>query len=933
MPEPTKSHDLRLPGWGPYSKRYAGISHIPDVNQGLRFDLSVIPGHYRRQMLIPNEKWASGHHAWEAAPDLSYYAYRYEIEWKDQVYCDVSFSAVSERARLVRCAFVNQTESPQNLMLHLIAYMNFPPVRVYSDEAIRMLEVTLPENGVWIDALDYHDLGYATPRPTDNLVEDGWMRAEIRDHGFVNGSGIGTGFGREPGDWVLFRFPYSTRLDETVITMRYRLVDKKPAQIRLEGLVNADLTLGGEQCDDFGFTRVTVPVGQIEADDYMLRMISLSSAGFELDGFAITAADYAPLIQFNEHQWAPVPEIRLGTDSAGPVLSNIAPGDVVPDVYINKLALPNSLTLRYADVPDVVYGLAWDHPDACVRQILHHELDSFLRHIVPDNYTDIHQGSGAGHFADVFIRPVFLAPQSEHVLHTFVCCGSAEQVADDLNSFIAQSAMAHEATYASARAKTFIMDCLPAGDDYRFSQERMAATELINVVYPVYTQRQYIRHYTPGKWWDCLYTWDSGFIGLGLLELDLQRAIDNLNAYLTTPGNSHAAFIHHGSPVPVQMYLYHEMWNRTQDRDLLAKFYPGLRQYYLFLAGRSDSSTTRALKSNLLRTWEYFFWDSGGWDDYPAQVFTQAKGIAERTTCAAITAHVIRSARILLSAAEVLGISDDQALYREDIELLSDALQRFAWDGDTGYFSYVLHDQDGRPQEHLWHTSSVNFNMGLDGVMPLVAGVCTPEQEELFLNRLQDQTRFWTPIGLSAVDLSAPYYRKDGYWNGSVWMPHQWFIWKTALDLGQGDFAYQIAKTALDLWKAEVEASYYCFEHFIIETGRGAGWHQFGGLSSPVLSWFNAYHRPGRLTTGLNVWIEDQQFFDDNQSFKARIRLTAKPRTTSVVVNMQFGHDYAIQWNGEHIPHKEINPGSLQIDLPFVSSVGELQINIDAAAG
>jgi hypothetical protein len=71
MPVIQKNHDLHLPNWGPYSKRYAGISHIPEVSQGLRFDLGIMPGNYRRQMLIPNEKWASGYHAWEAASDLS----------------------------------------------------------------------------------------------------------------------------------------------------------------------------------------------------------------------------------------------------------------------------------------------------------------------------------------------------------------------------------------------------------------------------------------------------------------------------------------------------------------------------------------------------------------------------------------------------------------------------------------------------------------------------------------------------------------------------------------------------------------------------------------------------------------------------------------------------------------------------------------------
>jgi len=46
------THDLRLPAWGPYTKKYTGISHLPDLASGLRFDLSVFPGYYRRQALI-----------------------------------------------------------------------------------------------------------------------------------------------------------------------------------------------------------------------------------------------------------------------------------------------------------------------------------------------------------------------------------------------------------------------------------------------------------------------------------------------------------------------------------------------------------------------------------------------------------------------------------------------------------------------------------------------------------------------------------------------------------------------------------------------------------------------------------------------------------------------------------------------------------------
>ena len=51
----SDSHDnTSLQAWGPYSKRYAGISHIPDMQAGKRFDFSVMPGYYRNRQLVPH---------------------------------------------------------------------------------------------------------------------------------------------------------------------------------------------------------------------------------------------------------------------------------------------------------------------------------------------------------------------------------------------------------------------------------------------------------------------------------------------------------------------------------------------------------------------------------------------------------------------------------------------------------------------------------------------------------------------------------------------------------------------------------------------------------------------------------------------------------------------------------------------------------------
>ena len=890
----ANSHDLRLPPWGPYTKTYNGISHVADLARGMRFDLSVFPGHYRREVMVPNVNWEGGFHPWEAAPDLSYFSYRYELEWKDRVYCDVSFCKLTERARLVRAELVNHSPVNQNLVLHLMASINYPYVRPYTTEPAQKTVVTLPAGALWVNALDYAELRFATPRANDSLVPDGQRRAEVRDHGFVCGGGIGGGFGKGTGDRVRFHVQLPQAYTNARLLLRYRNPSNQPATLEASGLGSGELVLPPGK----DFAVVALPLGAVRKGAHDFGFGVHKGAGFEVDGFAVVEAAAAAKVTFTPPQFHWAPKLLPG------------PAD-------------RSRVLKYADAPEH-YGIAWSYDVFQVRELLNGELDRFFRRNVHDHTSTVLRGDGQGHFTNVFLRPIPLAPGGSRVIHGIVAAGTAEEVAEELKRISLPPAEL-ERRYEVRRAGAAALASTPAGEPYRFSQQRMAAVTLTNLVFPVYTKRRYVRHYSPGKWWDSLYTWDSGFTGIGLAQLDVHRAIDCLNAYTTKPGDPEAAFIQHGTPLPTQHYLFLELWNLTQSHSLLEYFYPRLRQYHQFLAGRLGSSNTRAFKSGLLKTWSYFY--NTGWDDYPPQVHLHKEKLAPRAATAIVNSHLIRTARMLAQAARVLGQDKDVAGYEADIALWGDALQQHSWDPEAGYFSYVLHNDQGEATGPLRHESGANFNLGQDGVMPLLAGICTPTQEQTLLGHLQSPERLWSRIGLSTVDQSAPYYRHDGYWNGAVWMPHQWFLWKTMLDLGQADFAFQIAQTALDLWRAEVDESYHCCEHFLIESGRGAGWHQFSALSSPVLAWFAAYYRPGRLTAGFDTWVHHCAFSPDYSALNADLELNGRsPAEATVLATLQPGQTYRARWKDKPVPARAAESGTLQITFPRDAGRGRLHV-------
>ncbi|MEJ5200262.1 MAG: hypothetical protein WHX53_15190, partial [Anaerolineae bacterium] len=105
------------------------------------------------------------------------------------------------------------------------------------------------------------------------------------------------------------------------------------------------------------------------------------------------------------------------------------------------------------------------------------------------------------------------------------------------------------------------------------------------------------------------------------------------------------------------------------------------------------------------------------------------------------------------------------------------------------------------------------------------------------------------------------------------------------------------------------------------------GWHHFGGLSAPVLSWFGAYYRPGRLTCGFDTWVARQEFGDGNRILVAD--LYGWPGL--VIAAMAPGPGYCATWNGEPVPVRELHGGTLELALSGRAGPGRLVVTADPA--
>ncbi|MBQ7036345.1 MAG: hypothetical protein IJN74_02520 [Clostridia bacterium] len=839
-----KKFDLNLGKWGPYNKEYCGILHIADEKTGATFNVELFPGFFRRSTVAASSLSDGGLKMWGANANLTRFCYRYELQWKDMVYCDAMFEVYGDKRCEISCTFHNNTNVSQSVNMNLCASLQYPKDRVKGYNL--RSRALVPDNTVLVDAVDYEDI-----LCDQELSQDGKYLGEAAvDYATGFGTAIGEDYYYDSRHFVRYKV---NAMASDKIGVRYKCQSDTKLLCIINGSIQTELPL--KATDDFSYTYVCFDKTRVES-------IELRPQGVGVCLDSICAGVSADKVSFEQ------------------VTLNLAP---------EKTISGNKMTLTYKDI-EQTYTIESRQPVQLMRRFYCADIGVTLEKNVHNHVASVLYGTGEGVYDNMLSEPLFLEAGSEKTI-TFTITTDKKNEAEALPEPI------------------YKVSANPDGEKYAFSQNMMAYNTFLNVVYPIYTRRQYIRHNTPGRLWDCLYTWDSGFIGMGLGAADFQRGFDCLHTYLTPEGDMHSPFIFHGSVVPTQIFLYKYLIDKYPEKNReLKNLYPMVMQYYRFFANMDAGK--EQLPSGILKTW-HIFYNSGGWDDYPPQKFVRTGDgeISQKNTTPVITTAItVLIAKIMKVISIKFGFETEA--FDAVIKKYSDVIEAELWDEECGYFSYLVHDADGKPLKFLRYSDNSNYNMGFDGIYPYIAGITSKSQSDRILDNIKNG--LMTDIGISVVDTRASYFSDSGYWNGSVWMSHQWILWKALLDYGETELAYEIAHKALEMWKKEVEETYCCFEHFMIKNGRGSGFHQFSGLSTPVLMFFETYYKPGTVTAGHRTLVNKQSWAGDFE--EAYVECTSLTSASKIIVCMAEGK-YAVEVNGEIVNTKTVTAGALEIPI------------------
>ncbi len=696
-------------------------------------------------------------------------------------------------------------------------------------------------------------------------------------------------FGCEKGDKVSYTLNAEEEtFEKPVLAVRYKTVTDGDAHFDMNGT-----EVVFEHSDELTFAYLP----------YMnaFTLESLGTAGIELDFLAV--------IEENDKAQLTADKVSFG---------------YTPEIETEILKSGHRTKLTYKDV-DLPFYVLTHNKNTRERTLESGSLEDALINRLSNGdhtYDDLKETfsgsfkrktSDEGFFQNTLIKSIFVKPDTSHIEYVVLSNEKFEPLSD----------AEYESIYENAKKDDNDICFNEAGKKYTLSTEILKSTLLTNVVYPVYRHGENVIHHTPGKRWDSFYTWDSGFIGMGLLEFSKDLCRYALDMYLCDDTNKDFAFLLHGSLVPTQFVEYLELLKRTEDKESLAFLYDKAKLYYEFLRGRNHKSTCAKFNNGLLTTYDYWY-SHCGMDDYPAQVEMMAKK-AQKYTCPCLsTAQIIRAGKIMKMVAYSLNRLDDIKIYDEDIAYSTKALNELAWDEESGYFGYTLYDEQGNVTGIMRTDDGENWNKGMDGIYPIVAGAVKGERKERVLAHIKNPNEMWSQAGISAVDMSASYYFDDGYWNGNVWMSHQWFVWKTMLDNGEADFAFEIAKRALDMWKDETDFTYNTYECFGIATKRGGWFHNFGGLSAPICIWANAYFRPQTVTTGFDIWTDYQHTTET--SAEISFKYYGENEKYTIVVTLSDSAEYKAYLDDKEIEFNERNKGSLEFTFDESIKSGILRI-------
>jgi glycogen debranching enzyme len=291
------------------------------------------------------------------------------------------------------------------------------------------------------------------------------------------------------------------------------------------------------------------------------------------------------------------------------------------------------------------------------------------------------------------------------------------------------------------------------------------------------------RYAYPSPTFRGVYLWDTAFIAQVWRPWDpaTAREVDDAVLIKAAPDGRlpHYAGAYGSSDYtqpPVMTWSVWRNFQRTGDKDYLARVYPVLKNYNAWLYRE------RRLPCGL------FFWlhpYESGIDNSPRFGSADESQVVDMPKLAAVDlcSFIVRQNRTLALMAAELGIPDEALEFDAKADELAQMMNEQMWDPATGLY----YDRDTA-------SGQLSKIKTIASLFPLFAGVPNEEQATTLIGHIMNPAEFNTPIPLPSVARDDPTFEKD-CWRGPMWLNTAYVV-----VVGMEDYGYR-QEAALISWK------------------------------------------------------------------------------------------------------------------------------------
>ncbi|MBU2444976.1 MAG: hypothetical protein KJ666_05310 [Bacteroidetes bacterium] len=256
-----------------------------------------------------------------------------------------------------------------------------------------------------------------------------------------------------------------------------------------------------------------------------------------------------------------------------------------------------------------------------------------------------------------------------------------------------------------------------------------------------------------------------------------------------------------------------EVYKVSKDKKFLEEAYESSKKFYNYVLKNRDSDNDGLYEwganaiLECVRDGRVAVWDE--------------VGDPKNFEAVDMNIFLVSEAKSLSNMAKELGYEDESIKFLNDAVNRTNLINKTFWDDETGFYYHVdksNHTFTFKNKNDLKRKEIIAF-------LALWAGVADKDKAEKLMKHLKNPDEFWRSFGIPTLSADDSYYNPIGYWNGPIWVPWQYLIFRGLLDYGYEDEAKQLVDKVLDNITYQLKTNHWFWEFYSADDYQ-AGWNK-----------------------------------------------------------------------------------------------------------